>query len=77
MAHQPHAVSAGADGLLEQQQPGAAGGDDVRGADGQDGGGQQLAGLCDRPCARSDVVRAADGGDGEALEQAAAGEFDQ
>ena len=76
MAHGADAVLTGPNGLLEQQQPGAACGDDVCGADRQDGGWQQLAGLCDRPRAGSDVVRAADGGDGKALEQATAREHD-
>ena len=76
MADGAHAVPTRADGLPEQQQSNPAGGDDVRGADGQDRGRQQLARLCDRPCAGSDVVRAADGGDGETTEQATAREYD-
>ena len=76
MADQQDAILTRADGLPEQHQPGAACGDDVRGADGQDRGGQQLAGLCDRSRAWPNAVRAADGGDGEAAEQATPREHD-
>ena len=76
MAHQQDAIPTGADGLLEHYQPGAACGDDVCSADGQDRKREQLVGLCDCARAGSDAAGAANGGDGKAVEQATAGVVD-